>query len=407
MSEPVALAVAAHPDDIEFMMTGTLLLLGQAGYKLHMINLASGCCGSMDVNRQTIATRRLNEAREAARVVGAKLHDPIADDVEVFYTKELVQKMCAVVRIARPTIMLLPSPEDYMEDHMTSSRLAVTAAFVRGMPNFLTAPPRNPTSQPVTLYHALPYGLRDGMRRVVRPGQFVDITTVLKEKRAALFAAALAGYNDASERAEPAISGNGGLWGTSRVIIAANAWIALECGTMKNDTARRMLEDLTWQYAPSNGLGGSVPQQPTPEARLRACLTRGIDVVRQEDTIGDTAHQIGLLVNATDNPQPDHVIYAGRAASRELSYRHEHGRRNEAREAMLTEKIASAARFLADHLSIADRPLDIGDLRIVIPSGPWPGWTVKRRVAAWLKCSPDLVPERAKPSAEREQADEL
>jgi LmbE family N-acetylglucosaminyl deacetylase len=54
------------------------------------------------------------------------------------------------------------------------------------MPNFLTAPPRNPTSQPVTLYHALPYGLRDGMRRVVLPGQFVDITTVLKEKRAAL-----------------------------------------------------------------------------------------------------------------------------------------------------------------------------------------------------------------------------
>lgn len=186
MSEPVALAVAAHPDDIEFMMTGTLLLLGRAGYKLHMINLASGCCGSMDENRQMIATRRLNEAREAARVVGAKLHDPIADDLEVFYTKDLIQKLCAVVRVARPTIMLLPSPEDYMEDHMTSSRLAVTAAFVRGMPNFLTAPPRNPTSQPVTLYHALPYGLRDGMRRVVRPGQFVDITSVLKEKRAAL-----------------------------------------------------------------------------------------------------------------------------------------------------------------------------------------------------------------------------
>lgn len=186
MSEPVVLAVAAHPDDIEFMMTGTLLLLGQAGYKLHMINLASGCCGSMDENRQTIATRRLAEAREAARVCGAKLHDPIADDLEVFYTKELIQKMAAVVRVVRPTIMLLPSPEDYMEDHMTSSRLAVTAAFVRGMPNFLTAPPRNPTSQPVTLYHALPYGLRDGMRRVVLPGQYVDITSVLKDKRAAL-----------------------------------------------------------------------------------------------------------------------------------------------------------------------------------------------------------------------------
>lgn len=186
MSKPVALAVAAHPDDIELMMTGTLILLGQAGYDLHMINLASGCCGSMEENRQTIAARRLNEAREAARVVGAKLHDPIADDLEVFYNKELLAKMAAVIRMVRPTIVLAPSPDDYMEDHMNASRLAVSGAFVRGMPNFLTTPPRNPIDQSVTVYHALPYGLRDGMRRVVLPGQYVNISDVLKEKRAAL-----------------------------------------------------------------------------------------------------------------------------------------------------------------------------------------------------------------------------
>lgn len=186
MSEPVALAIAAHPDDIEFMMTGTLLLLGQAGYRLHLFNLTTGCCGSLEENRQTIATRRLNEAREAARVVGAKLHDPIADDLEVFYNKELLAKVAAVIRTARPTIILAPSPEDYMEDHMNASRLAVSGAFVRGMPNFLTAPPRNPTSQNVTIYHALPYGLKDGMRRVVMPGQYVNIASVLNEKRAAL-----------------------------------------------------------------------------------------------------------------------------------------------------------------------------------------------------------------------------
>ena len=186
MSEPVALALAAHPDDIEFMMAGTLLLLGKAGYKLHMINLASGCCGSMEENRQTIAARRWSEAQEAARALGAKIHEPIGDDLEILYTKELLAKTAAVIRVVRPTIMLVPSPEDYMEDHMTSSRLAVSGAFVRGMPNFLTAPPRNPTAQDVTIYHALPYGLRDGMRRVVRPGQYVNVTSVLKEKRAAL-----------------------------------------------------------------------------------------------------------------------------------------------------------------------------------------------------------------------------
>jgi N-acetylglucosamine malate deacetylase 1 len=186
MSDPIALAVAAHPDDIEFMMAGTLILLGQAGYKLHMVNLASGCCGSMEENRQTITARRLSEAREAARQIGAKLHDPIGDDLEILYTRELLAKTAAIIRVVRPTIMLVPSPEDYMEDHTSASRLAVSGAFVRGMPNFLTTPPRNPTSQDVTIYHALPYGLRDGMRRIVRPGQYVNTTSVLNEKRAAL-----------------------------------------------------------------------------------------------------------------------------------------------------------------------------------------------------------------------------
>jgi len=186
MAERIALAVAAHPDDIEFMMAGTLALLGQAGYALHMVNLASGCCGSMDENRQATAARRLTEARDAARSLGAKMHDPIGDDLEIFYSRELLAKMAAVIRTVRPTLMLVPSPEDYMEDHMSASRLAVSGAFVRGMPNFLTAPPRNPTSQDVTIYHALPYGLRDGMRRIVQPGQFVNITSVLNDKRAAL-----------------------------------------------------------------------------------------------------------------------------------------------------------------------------------------------------------------------------
>ena len=32
--EPAVLAIGAHPDDIEFYMAGTLLLLGRAGYAL-------------------------------------------------------------------------------------------------------------------------------------------------------------------------------------------------------------------------------------------------------------------------------------------------------------------------------------------------------------------------------------
>mgnify|MGYP000867140096 CR=1 FL=1 len=46
LDRTVVLAAVAHPDDIEFMMAGTLFLLKQAGAEIHLWNLANGCCGS-------------------------------------------------------------------------------------------------------------------------------------------------------------------------------------------------------------------------------------------------------------------------------------------------------------------------------------------------------------------------
>jgi LmbE family N-acetylglucosaminyl deacetylase len=73
-----------------------------------------------------------------------------------------------------------------MEDHTNACRLAVSAAFFRGMRNLITDPPREPIADPVTLYHALPYGLHDPLRRRVWPGLYVDITTAIDKKREAL-----------------------------------------------------------------------------------------------------------------------------------------------------------------------------------------------------------------------------
>ena len=41
-----ALAIAAHPDDIEFVMAGTLVLLREAGWTIHYFNLSTGNLGS-------------------------------------------------------------------------------------------------------------------------------------------------------------------------------------------------------------------------------------------------------------------------------------------------------------------------------------------------------------------------
>jgi LmbE family N-acetylglucosaminyl deacetylase len=99
-----------------------------------------------------------------------------------------LRRLAAVIRRVRPTIVLTHSPEDYMEDHMNTSRLAVTAAFTRGMPNFRTIPKADPVSADVTVYHAMPHGLRDGLGRRVLAGLFVDTTEVHGIKRTALAA---------------------------------------------------------------------------------------------------------------------------------------------------------------------------------------------------------------------------
>jgi len=178
-----AFAIAAHPDDIEFMMAGTLIRLGQVGYELHYMNIANGSCGSATLSRDEIVATRAAEAQAAARLIGATWHSPITDDLMVYYTPQLVARVAAVMREVQPEILLLPSPQDYMEDHINACRRGVTAAFCRGIKNFATDPPMPVTMPPMAVYHALPYGLCDPLRQPVASHFFVDIAPVLGLKR--------------------------------------------------------------------------------------------------------------------------------------------------------------------------------------------------------------------------------
>jgi LmbE family N-acetylglucosaminyl deacetylase len=81
-----------------------------------------------------------------------------------------------------PEILLVQSPQDYMEDHMISCRLAVTAAFCRGMRNFPVDPPKAPVANEVAVYHAQPHGNRDPLNRLVSPDFFVNIGSAIEEK---------------------------------------------------------------------------------------------------------------------------------------------------------------------------------------------------------------------------------
>jgi LmbE family N-acetylglucosaminyl deacetylase len=186
MGTPVAIAIGAHPDDIEFYMAGTLLLLRQAGFETHYFNLGSGNCGSTKHNSSRTRALRQKEARSAAALLVAEFHPSLTDDLEILYEPGLLRRVAAVIRQVSPTILLTHSPQDYMEDHTNTCRLAVTAAFARGMPNFQTVPRRREVQGEIALYHAMPHGLRDALRRRIVPGLFVNTNLVQAAKREAL-----------------------------------------------------------------------------------------------------------------------------------------------------------------------------------------------------------------------------
>jgi LmbE family N-acetylglucosaminyl deacetylase len=181
-----AIAIAAHPDDIELMMAGTLMLLKKTGYEIHYMNVASGNLGSTEYNTEETKRIRSEEAKTAAQILGAHFHPPICNDFEIFYDLQKLKQVASIIREVRPTVVLTHSPEDYMEDHINAARLAVTAVFGRGMPNFITNPARLSGSYDCTVYHSLPHTLRDNFRRRIIPGVFVNTSSVQEKKLEAL-----------------------------------------------------------------------------------------------------------------------------------------------------------------------------------------------------------------------------
>jgi LmbE family N-acetylglucosaminyl deacetylase len=150
------------------------------------MNVADGCCGSTQWGREELARIRRDEARAACDKIGAVFHESIAHDLDVFYDRLSLARLAAVMRQVAPEIVLTHASHDYMEDHMNTCRLAVTAAFTRGMPNFPTDPPTSAIDQTITVYHAQPHGNCDPLGNPVRPTLCVDVADVLDEKTAML-----------------------------------------------------------------------------------------------------------------------------------------------------------------------------------------------------------------------------
>ena len=182
MLEKIAMSICAHPDDAEFGCTGTLALLHQKGWEIHMATITAGDCGSKDMTCEQTAIVRKAEGTAAAAILNGKYHCLDCDDVFIMYDKPTLLKTIALIRQVRPSIIFTCSPVDYAMDHETTSKIVWSACFAAGIPNVDT-PGLAPCKNVPYLYYLDVLNAKDNFGNDIESGLFVDISSVIEIKK--------------------------------------------------------------------------------------------------------------------------------------------------------------------------------------------------------------------------------
>lgn len=142
-----AMAIYAHPDDIDFSCSGTLARWADQGAEIYYVLCTSGDVGIDDpkISREEAVKIREDEQLEASKVIGAKeiifLREP---DGMLIPTLELRKKLVRLIRKYRPEVVLTSDPtvvwasNTYINhpDHRAAATAALDATFpAAGQPN--------------------------------------------------------------------------------------------------------------------------------------------------------------------------------------------------------------------------------------------------------------------------------
>ncbi len=180
--------VAAHPDDLETICGGTVALLAQRGVQVFSVNCTLGDIGTQDAEttRPAVATTRLLEAEEAARILGIKqVHSLGHHDGELVADLELRAQIARFYRITQADTLFTFDPfwaGQIHPDHRAAGQAALDAYMPAKMPLYRPEHLREPGA-----------GL-GCLRRVFlfstdrQPDVFVDVSSVYETKLAACLA---------------------------------------------------------------------------------------------------------------------------------------------------------------------------------------------------------------------------
>jgi LmbE family N-acetylglucosaminyl deacetylase len=182
------LAVGAHPDDVEFMCAGVLKLLKDRGWEPFIGVVANGDCGTALETRERITMIRREEAREAARLLGAEMIPLGEHDLRIDFDDRTRMKLTELVRQVDPFVVFTHAHEDYMSDHEVVSRLVRAACFYASVPNYFTnaLSPKPHTPGIPALYYWSPIEGKNIYGDFVEQRVYVDVSGVIDFKARAL-----------------------------------------------------------------------------------------------------------------------------------------------------------------------------------------------------------------------------
>ena len=176
-----ALAIGAHPDDIEFGAGGTLAAWARAGCHVVMAVMTDGSKGSWDPAEDPTAlvARRAAEQRSAGVVLGATRVEMLGYvDGELESSLEVRARIAALIRTHRPDVLLSHDPWARYEihpDHRAAGRAVVDGAVAAR--DHLFHPEQG-------LEHHRPEWLL--LWRAAEPDHWEDIEATFDDKLAAL-----------------------------------------------------------------------------------------------------------------------------------------------------------------------------------------------------------------------------
>lgn len=128
------LVFAAHPDDAELSMGGTIAKLTKANYKVGIVDLTKGELGTRG-NEKT----RQTEAAKADKILNVSVRRNLKiPDGEIKRNRENLIKVVKEIRMFKPKIIFAPYFNDRHPDHHDASVLVKEAMFSTGLPKFKT-----------------------------------------------------------------------------------------------------------------------------------------------------------------------------------------------------------------------------------------------------------------------------